>query len=76
VAAGDADAIEDVRTKQARAGLIPVLGQIGEGHALDRVAPPEGVFDGCSSLLQSLSKDWESVLARREMLGSGPVGSA
>ena len=33
-AVGDADAVEDVRTEQARAGLIPVLGQVGEGHAV------------------------------------------
>ena len=32
----DADAIEDVRTEQTCAGPIPVLGQVGEGHAVVR----------------------------------------
>ena len=30
----DADAIEDVRTEQASAGSLSVLGQVGEGYAV------------------------------------------
>jgi hypothetical protein len=33
-AVGEADAVEDVRAEEAAAGTIPVLGQVGEGHAV------------------------------------------
>jgi len=33
-AAGDADAIENVRPEEASTGVVAVPGQIGEGHAI------------------------------------------